>query len=132
MYGWISKMYSNIRSKTNSNTGFTTPVSNAPTNGSPYTRSQPQVGTGTMYYDTNVNAFMVFDGKDWRKSVTVPANSGRKSLLDELDKEDYSDILETVLLILMRHNLVSDINEFKEMLDAAKLARQITNGDETL
>lgn len=137
MSSWISKMYSNMKNKLNTTSATTAPVGNVPPTSPPhssasYTRSSPHPTLGTMYYDTNLKSFMIYDGTSWRKSITVLAKSERKSLLDELDKKDYSDILETVLLILMRNNLVSDINEFREILDAAKLARQITDGEETL
>lgn len=50
----------------------------------------------------------------------------KKSIIDELENESKNDIIETMLLIMIQKGIVKDLDEFKEILNAAKLARTLT------
>lgn len=59
--------------------------------------------------------FMDFDeeqSKPWR-------------MIDELKGESTDDVIETLLLVLMKNGLIKDVFEFKEILQANKLANKL-------
>lgn len=66
------------------------------------------------------------NGRDWILVDAPRKQNDKRSLLDELQGESQSDILEIILLLMIQKGIVKDVDEFKDVLSAAKLARTLT------
>lgn len=82
---------------------------------------------GDTVFDPSTGQTQVYNNGNWHLTGIDSSKDHKKpkTLLDELQGESTNDIIETMLLIMIQKGIVKDLDEFKEILNAAKLARTL-------
>lgn len=57
----------------------------------------------------------------------VPKRKKRKRIIDQISNESLEDVLDTVLIILLKNKIIKDIDEFNEILEANKLINTLSD-----
>ncbi|MDF2533890.1 MAG: hypothetical protein K0R18_47 [Bacillales bacterium] len=80
---------------------------------------------GDMYHDSNTGLQMIWHNNSW-KTLAI-ADKKKQRMFEQLKDEKMEDILDTMLALLIRANIVKDVDEFKEIMEANKLASELSN-----
>jgi hypothetical protein len=83
---------------------------------------------GDMYHDSNTGLQMICHNNSWKTlSIFSSADKKKQRMFEQLKDEKMEDILDTMLALLIRANIVKDVDEFKEIMEANKLASELSN-----